>query len=400
MATPKKTGSDPLVLGQESVKQRLTLIQPTISAAKPRKRHWGLLLSFLFVVVIPVALAGGYLYSRAADQYASTVGFSVRTEEVGSPIEFLGGIAGLSRSSSSDTDILYEYLQSQELVTTLDKQLDLRAIFRGSDRDPLYAFPADGSIEDLVKYWRRMVKVNYDPGTGLIELRVLAFTPSDAQRVARAAFAESSEMINNLSAIARADATRYAREDLDTAVTHLSAAREALTAFRSRAQIVNPEADISTQMGLLGSLQTQLAEALIALDLLRETTGPSDNRVLMAERRIEVIRAHIAEERAKFGIGSTDAEGGDYASIMAEYERLNVEREFGEQAYATALASYYAAQAEARRKSRYLAAYLQPTLAEMPEYPRRLELLLSFTAFAFVAWSIAALIFYSIRDRR
>jgi len=77
-----------------------------------------------------------------------------------------------------------------------------------------------------------------------------------------------------------------------------------------------------------------------------------------------------------------------------------VNREFAETAYTAALATYDQALAEARRKSRYLAAYIKPTLAEAAEYPQR-EILLAVTAFfLLVGWAIAALVFYSLRDRR
>jgi len=88
------------------------------------------------------------------------------------------------------------------------------------------------------------------------------------------------------------------------------------------------------------------------------------------------------------------------ADIVGEYERLTVEREFAERTYTTALASYDASLAEARRKSRYLAAYMQPTKAESSIYPQRLTLLGTIALFAFLSWSIGALVYYSIRDRR
>ena len=136
------------------------------------------------MVGAPTLGAGFYLLTTAVDQYHSTVGFSVRKEEVNSPVEILGGITNLSGSTSSDTDILYEFIQSQEMVETIDARLDLRSIYSKPDGDPWFAFNPDGSTEDLLDYWHRAVKIHYDSGTGLIELRVLAFAPEDAQTVA------------------------------------------------------------------------------------------------------------------------------------------------------------------------------------------------------------------------
>lgn len=374
--------------------------RPAASPARPRRRHWGVLVSFLLMVALPAVLTAWYLWTRAADQYASRVGFSVRTEEAGSAIELLGGITEISGSSSSDTDILYEFLQSQELVAALDAELDLRSIWSrvSPDRDPVFAYRAPGTIEDLVAHWQRKVRIYYDSATGLLDLRVLAFDPGDAQAIAQAIFDASSAMINELSAIAREDAIGYARDELQQAEARLTEARVALTAFRNRTQIVDPTIDTQGQMGLVTNLQAQLAEALIELDILRETTRENDPRIAQAERLIAVIENRIAEERAV--LGTSGPGGGAFADLVGEYERLVVDQEFAEQAYTAALATFDAARNEARRQSRYLAAHVRPTLAESARYPERLLLLSMITLFAFLIWAVIVLVGYSLRDRR
>ena len=376
-------------------------VRPVAGPAKARPRHRGMAATFALVVLLPTLLAGLYLFLVASDQYASRVAFSVRTEESSSAIELLGGLTNLSGSSSSDTDILYEYIHSQELVEEVDEALDLRSIYAPEGADPVFAFSPDGTIEDLLDYWGRMVRIDYDSGTGLIELQVQAFAPEDARAVAQQVFDRSSVLVNELSSIAREDATRYAREELDRAVERLKRAREAMTAFRSRTQIVDPTADIQSQMGLMSTLQQQLADALIEHDLLLETNASeSDPRVTQAERRIDVIRARIADERRKLGAGGTSPNGEEYATLISDYERLSVDREFAEQAYIAALGAFDAALSDAQRKNRYLAAYIKPTIAQRSEYPRR-GLLTAMTAlFAFMAWAVAMLIYYSVRDRR
>ena len=77
-----------------------------------------------------------------------------------------------------------------------------------------------------------------------------------------------------------------------------------------------------------------------------------------------------------------------------------MDREFAEEAYRAALAAFDQAQAEARRKSRYLAAHIRPTLAETSEYPRRLTLVAIVAFFAMGLWTLGVLVYYSIRDRR
>lgn len=378
-------------------------VRPVASPARVKRRHWGVLTGFILMVILPVLAATWYLSERAVDQYASTVAFTVRSEDVSSAIDILGGLGtalGGGGAGSSDTDILYEFIRSQEMVAAVDARLDLRELYgRHYRTDPVFGFDPSGTIEDLTDHWRRVVRISYDANSGLMELRVLAFTPEEARAVARAIYDESTRMINDLSAIARADATRYAREDLELAVARLKDAREALTAFRIENQIVDVNADIQGQMGLLNTLQAQLAEALIELDLLRNTAREDDPRVEQAERRIEVIEARIEEERQKFGVAGTGPGGESYATTVAEFERLSVDREFAEQSYVAALSAYDGARAEANRQSRYLASYIAPTLAQQAEFPQRGLLVGLVAVFAFLLWSILSLIYYSLRDR-
>lgn len=375
-------------------------VRPPVRLALVKLRHRLILLSFLVFVMVPPVLAAIYLWGFAADQYNSKVGFSVRLEETNSPLGLLSGLTGISGSSSSDTDILFEFIQSQRLVADMDAKLDLHAIWSRPQGDPVFALPPDAPLEELVDYWNDMVRLSRGKSAGLLEVEVRAFDPADAQNIATALFIRSTDMINQLSAIAREDAIRYAREDLDAAQERLKAARAAVTRFRNLNQIVNPEQDIQSQAGLLANLRNQQAAALIEIDLLRETANPGDPRLTQLERRLEVIETRIAAERDKFGLGTDGDDNTAYANLVGEYERLVADREFAERAYVTALASYDGALAESRRKSRYLAAYMQPTIAETPIYPRRLTLLTMLSLFLFLSWSIGVLIYYSVKDRR
>ncbi len=383
--------------------EKSVVIRPLAGKAKRKSRHWGLITAFLVIVLLPVAATTWYLLERAEDQYASTVAFTVRSEDVSSAADLIGGIAPAlgGTSSNGDADILYEFIRSQALVKQIDTDLDLRSYYtRNRHRDPIFHFNPDGTIEDLTRYWQRMVRISYDVSSGLMELRVLAFSAQEAQEIAQAIFEKSTVMINALSAIAREDATRYAREDLDLAVERLKEAREALTAFRISSEIVDPTADVQGQMGLLNLLQEQQVAALIEFDLLSNSTRDGDPRLEQARRRIDIIEDRIRQERRKFGVGAGGNNDASYAETIAGFERLTVDREFAEQAYAAALAAFDGARAEANRQSRYLAAYIQPTLAERPEFPNRPLLIGVVSLFSFLIWAILALSYYALRDRR
>lgn len=385
-------------------------VRPVAEPARRRKRHWGLLLSFLLLVAGPVGTTLWYLNERAVDQYGSTLGFTVRSEESITASDVFGGLQTAigGAGSSSNSDILYAFIRSQEIVADIDTELDLRALYsRHTEVDPIFGFhnggdfygiETPGTIEDLTNYWQRMVRISYDQTSGLMEVTALAFEPDEAQAIAQAIYDQSLARINALSDQARADATRYASEELVLKEDLLKQASDALTAFRVENQIVDLTTDIQGQMGVLSALQQELVTAQIELDLLLQNSSPGSARIEQVQNRIEAIERRIDEERLKFGTG---VQGGEsFATTAAEFERLTLEREFAQEAYVAARAVYDSAVAEANRQSLYLAAYIEPTRAEKSEYPQHGLIIGLVALFAFLGWSILALVYYSLRDRR
>lgn len=375
-------------------------LAPPAAPSRARPRHWGVAFTFIAGVVLPMVLAAAYLWGAAEDQFESTLAFSVRQEEAPAPATLFGAFAGFSGGTAADSDVLYAYLESQDLVSVIDDRLDLRSRYSAPvDRDPVFAFDPAGTIEDLTRYWRRMTRVAYDPGTGLIELRVRAFDAASARDIAAAVLEESTDLINGLSEAARQDAMRFAEAELAEAAANLSEARERLTAFRAVTQIVDPGADLQGRMGVIAELQARLAEELIRVDLLELRTGADDPRLNEGRQVIAAIEARIAAERRRLGAGDKTSEQ-DYARTLEEFSRLSVDLEIAEEAYASARAARDLARAEARRQSRYLAAHVRPMVAERATAPDRLLILAITGFFAVLLWALAVLVFYSLRDRR
>ncbi|MFN3721694.1 MAG: hypothetical protein ACK4VZ_01505 [Paracoccaceae bacterium] len=374
-------------------------VPPAAGPAQLQRRHYGIAVSFVAVVIIPTILAIAYLFALARDQYASTMSFSVRTEEFQSSLDLLGGITKLSGSAGNDIDILSEFIMSQQMVQKVAQDVDLAAAFaEGWPSDFVFAFNDSGSIEDLHKYWKRKVELNTN--SGLVQIRVHSYDPLLSNAINEAIFNRSSDLVNTLSAEARLDATRFTAEELKRAEERLATARETMTAFRLRTQIVDPASAAQSQLGVLNTLNAQLADELIKLDLLKLQGQTTDPRTLDSERRIQAIRNRVAEEQAKFGPGGQGPGGENYSTLFAQYERYAAERLFAEEAYRVAQVSHDSAQGEAQRKSRYIVAHVPATFAESSTYPKRLQMSFLTLIFMTLIWSMGLLIYYSVRDRR
>jgi capsular polysaccharide transport system permease protein len=365
-------------------------------------RHYVAAASFVLAVLLPLAVSVWYLFTRAADQYHSTTSFSVRSAEVGGAAAgILGVLTQVGGGSASDTDILFDYIRSQEMVAAIDKRLNLRKIYnRAAPRDFFFTLGDDTSIEALTAEWRRMVTVDFESSAGIINVRANAFTPEDATAIARAILDESNFLINRLSEQAREDAVQFAREELAQIEENLRVQRGKLADFRHENRLVDPSADVAGQMGLLSALQSELAKAMVERDQLLSFVGEDDQRVVQAERRIDAIDKRIDAERGTLRLPSESGSQTALADVVGTYEELKVDLEFANSAYTQAMAALAVARAEARRQSRYLAAHVLPTSAGQSLYPRRMLLTGLLFLFLTLGWGILMLVYYNIRDSR
>lgn len=376
-------------------------VVPAPTSARIRFRHGLLAASFVFCVLLPLAATVLYLYTRAAPQYHSETAFSVRSAEVGASgaASILGALTMVGGGGgASDTDILFDYIRSQEMVQAVDAKLDLRTIYnRPGSRDFVFSLGKAPSIEALTAYWNRMVSVAIDSQGGIIHVRANAFTPEDATAIADAILTESSALVNRLSDQAREDAIRFTRDELAETQENLKEQRAKIADFRRENRLVDPGADVAGQMGLLSAMQSELAKAMVERDQLLSFVGEDDQRVIQAGRRIDAIEKRIDAERSTLG-----AEGSDttLTDVVGTYEELKVDLEFAQAAYTQALAAETAARVEARRQSRYLAPHVTPTTAEEALYPRRALIAGLALLFLSLGWGILMLLYYNVRDGR
>lgn len=369
----------------------------TARKARMRKRHWMVWFSFLAMVLAPLAATLWYLTQRATPQFSSEMSFSIRSEEFSNPLDALSGLGQLSTGTTADADIVYEFISSQKIVRNIDAQIGLRDLYEGADTDPVFSISKDVSIEQLVKHWRWMVQASLDKGSGLIHVESFAFDAGAARQVNEAILRHSQQLVDRLSLLAREDATKYAKADLDEARSRLKEARQSLSEFRATSRVIDPTLAVQSQGGVSAALQQQLAEALIDYDLLAgNTSNRNDTRMDQAQLRIDAIRSRLESERVALSSGVNHG----MVAIVGDYEALIVEREFAEQAFLAAAAGYDSAKADAKRRTKYLAVHIEPTLADSALYPR-VPLIMGVVGLLLVLlWSVSLMVSYSIRDRR
>jgi len=363
-------------------------------AARRRRRLSPRWISFVAVVVLPVALVAAYYFAVAADQYVSEFRFTLRTAEMpraGSAWLLAG--ADAPSLAATDSRIVVQYVTSRAIVDELAPNLDLRRIFspQGADWWARLGLPA--SIEALVAYWKNQVDAFYDQADSTVVVRVRAFAPEDALRVAQAVVAASERLVNDLSQNMRRDALRHSEEEVAQAKARLVKALADIRDFRDRSGLIDPGRTAAANATLAARLRDDLARANAELSTLRAYMRDDSPTIKVSRARIRSLETQLAGAARDLG-------GGDrtLSRELSAFEQLENERKFAEDAYRHALEGLDRARSEADRQQVYIASFIPPSLAEQALHPRRWRGLGVVALIAFAVWAIGSLTVQSVRD--
>jgi capsular polysaccharide transport system permease protein len=351
---------------------------------------------FLLVVVLPTAIAALYFLFLASDVYLSESRFVVRSPDkpAASGLGILLKTAGFS-NAGDEIFAAQEFVKSRDALRELNRN---KAIERAYDNPSISVFDRfngmgfDGSFEDLFEYYLKKVDIEFATSSSITTLTVRAFTPADAQRINRQLLELSEGMVNRLNERGRNDLVRYATDEVrDSEETARQAALE-LARFRNANGIIDPERQATVQLQMISKLQDELIGARLQLLQLR-AMAPDNPQIPVLQTRIAGLGREINQQ-----LGIVAGNRRSLSATAAQYQRLQLEREFADKRLAAAMTSLEEARDEARRKQAYVERITQPNLPDEALEPRRLRGILATFALALIAWAILRMLIAGIRE--
>jgi capsular polysaccharide transport system permease protein len=82
-------------------------------------------------------------------------------------------------AAAIDSEIVVEYLKSQQLLNDLHGGIDFAAVYAAPQADWLSRLDPGAPAELRLRYWRRMIDPYFDLSSGLISVRVRSFSPAN-----------------------------------------------------------------------------------------------------------------------------------------------------------------------------------------------------------------------------
>ena len=353
---------------------------------------------FLFTVLIPTLISVLYFCFIASDVYISESAFVVRRQDKPAGAGF--GLLLKTAGFSNGADEMYAaraYVLSRDALRQLNQGGQFAAAYQRNQISLVDRFNPTGhygSFEDLYEFYQRKVGIDYDSTSSISKLVVRAYSSADAHRINEQLLRLTEQTVNRLNARARNDLIRVAEAEVAEAEKKAQAASIALSAYRNRSGIIDPERQAMIQMQMISKLQDQLIATETQLAQLRAYT-PSNPQIPVLQTSANSLRNEVAKRTSEVA-GNRESLSG----VAVEYQRLFLESQFADKQLTTVLASLEEARSEARKQQAYIERIAQPSMPDKAEEPKRLRSILTTFVLGLIAFGIFSMLLAGVREHQ
>jgi capsular polysaccharide transport system permease protein len=309
-----------------------------------------------------------------------------------------GNLLGLIQGGSSfkEARMLKEYIQSPAMLAELDRQFALRKHY-AEPLDPLRSISRTGSMDDALRFYRRMVSVTIDEQTGLVVVAAQAFNPTYSRKILEVILQRSEAYLNRAASEVVTGQLAHLKEQVRKATTELEKARTDLVVFQDNNRLLTPQDAASPVLGAIGRLEGDLVAKRAELQAALSYLNPTSADAIKLRSQVKALQTQIASEKSRLaGSGGSDR----ISSSAAVFEKKKMRVEFAADVYKASITALEKAQFEAAKKSRTVVMVQPPTLPDEPSYPKPLKHIPLTLLFGYLFFLLCTLVLQVAREHR
>lgn len=374
------------------MKYDLTLVKDRKLVRKLTSLPW----LFSIIVLIPTAVAGLYFGILASDVYVSESKFIVRSPGKSS-VSSLGVILKSAGFSNAGEELYAagDFVTSRDALASLNRHGQFRKAYSDSSiffLDRFNSFGLSPEFENLFRYYLKKVSISSDASTSIATLTVRAYDPESAQKFNAQLLGIAEATVNRLNTRGRRDLVDLTKQEVTEARANARQASAALSGYRNRAGVVDPEKQATIQLQMISKLQDELVTARTQLREVQDLAP--DNP------QIPVLQSRIRELTQEIGAQSNQVAGGSrsLSSTAMRYQQLLLDSQFAERQLAGAMTSLEDAMSESRRKQAYVETIVEPNRPDAALEPRRWKGIFSTFVLGLLIYGVLSMILASFRE--
>jgi capsular polysaccharide transport system permease protein len=328
------------------------------------------ILATIFLLILPIITSALYYGFLASDQFESETRFTVRPSSPALGNDQIGNVAGMpSVELYQDTQIVMNFINSREIIDVLKQRLDFHKLFGGPNVDWFARLPDDATEEDLLHLWNHMVSVSVTPSSGIITLKVRAFTPEDARALAKDIVGASETVVNNINDRIWKDVTATAQRNLDHANVELQAAREKLAQAQNNNGVLSVEGSSDVVTNLISAVEGDLLKLQQRYQTQISMVSKNAPQMRVLQREIDSKQSQLEELKQRLAGQQTSSK--NLASISQDLSQLQLAQSLAQQQFSAAVKSFEQIQFVSKQQLLYLDSFLPPQLPDEAQYPKR-----------------------------
>lgn len=349
-----------------------------------------------FVASVLAALYWGVV---ASDRYISEAHVIIQRTDLtgGQTMDFTGLLGNVTGSNMSDQLLLRDHLLSVDMLLKLDERLNLRAHYSDPRRDPLSRlWFGDTPLENFHRHYLKRVSVELDSYSGVLVIRAQGYDPETAHAIATLLVKEGEEYMNAMAHRLAEEQVAFLEQQVSKLGERAMRARQTLIEFQNDKGMAAPQETAQNLVGIVNRLEAQLAELQTRRAVMASYLMPNSPNLVEIDMQIDAIKKQLAEQNARLAA----PEGNALNQTVEEYQRLQMDAEFAQDVYKTALVALEKGRVEATRTLKKVSVLQHPTMPQYPLEPRRLYNTIVFILVALLIAGVVHLVAAIIRDHK
>lgn len=343
-----------------------------------------------------ILLVSFYWFVIAQERYVSRATVVLESPQMASPEISLSSLMGGGGGNTSDLLLLREHLLSVDMLRRLDQDLDIREHY--TEHGDIFAklHDRDAPIENLHKYYLRRVEIELDEYAGVLNIEVQGYTPEFAHQMTTLLLEAGENHMNEMGHRLAEEQVHFLERQMVRLDERFTETREALLEYQNEYGLVSPTDTVASINQVVATLEADLARLQAQRNAMASYQSTQSSQLREVERNITALRDQIVEQRDRIA----QASGDSLNSVSAQYETLELQAQFAQETYSSALAALENTRLEAARQLKQVSVLQSPLMPEYPTEPNRLYNSSVFAIITIFLTFILSMLMMIIKDHR
>lgn len=277
-----------------------------------------------------------------------------------------------------------------------NRGIDLKQLFGRSSIDWWARLSQDATAEEMKKYWEDMVTTSVSASSGIVTVKVKAFSPEDTALLVKEIVKASEIVVNQVNSRMWKDVIATAETNLENAKQQLLKARETVAAARNREGVLSVGSSSQIIATLIGTIEEERLKLQQQYSSQAAVVSSNSPQMRVLQREIRSKEEQIVNLKAQ--LAGTGKER-NLADVSQDLSQLELAQSLAEQQFSSSAKTVEQVRFVSQQQLLYLDSFLTPRVPDEANYPKRfLWISLTFIA-SLVAWAIAVSLLYLGRSR-